>query len=94
MGEKYSCKFVFFFINETKKSLVAFRNRTFERATFFNFNRLFQLHATSVTYYESKDLTHDFEYPEKWKNFISVNWTTKEDDKDFVAGTLTLKQRV
>ena len=55
---------------------------------------MFGNHATSVTYYESKDLTHDFEYPEKWKKFISVNWTTKEDDKDFVAGTLTLKQRV
>lgn len=51
-------------------------------------------HATSVTYYESKDLAHDFEYSEKWKKFVSVNWTTKEDNKDFMAGTLTLKQEV
>lgn len=51
-------------------------------------------HATSLTYYETKDLAHDFEYSEKWKKFVSVNWTTKEDNKDFVAGTLTLKREV
>lgn len=55
---------------------------------------MFGNHATSVTHGQNKDLTNDFEYPEKGKKFVSVNWTTKEDNRDIVAGTLTIKQQV
>jgi len=54
---------------------------------------MFGNHATSVTHGEYKDLTNDFEYPEKGKKFVSVNWTTKEDNRDIVAGTLTKYSR-
>ena len=54
---------------------------------------MFGNHATSVTHGQNKDLTNDFEDPEMGKKFVSVNWTTKEDNRDIVAGTLSIKQQ-
>lgn len=83
----YSCKCVFFSLTRQKRvwwlvGIVHLKEQRFS----ISIDCLNCLGHTclEILQHQSRvmkmEMIHDFEYSEKWKKFVSANWTTKEDN--------------